>query len=265
VRIDHIEILTRPHQARPAAGEVLFRLVPQLLQQRVESAEILLKDAVDSWIGGGSVRIVVLPIREPVTLGLRAVLTAADPLLAVILTALVVWGALQVWVLRWFQRLQARVEAGAPSTTTVLDGAPPEFRALGEAFDRTMQSARERQAALAQAAEGNRARTRDLHHHVKNNLLVLISLLSRRQKRAKSVADEIQERGRESLRRHDDARPGRYAGGVQDPGADDAAEAARASRTRQRAAIGREPDLSLARMPGAEPDGPAPRPAWAAQ
>lgn len=142
------------------------------------------EDAIESWVGGGALRVVVLPIQGRVILGLRALLTVAAPLLAVALTALVVWGALQVWVLNWFQRLHARVESDARSPATTLEGAPQEFRALGDAFDRAMQSARERQADLQQAAEDNKALTRDLHHHVKNNLQVLISLLSRQQKRA---------------------------------------------------------------------------------
>lgn len=141
-------------------------------------------DAIETWVGGGALRVVVLPIQGRVMLGLRALLTVAAPLLAVALTALVVWGALQIWVLNWFQRLHARVESGAPSTATTLEGAPREFQSLGEAFDRAMQSARDRQDALEQAAENNKALTRDLHHHVKNNLQVLISLLSRQQKRA---------------------------------------------------------------------------------
>lgn len=141
-------------------------------------------DAIESWVGGGALRVVVLPIRGRVVLGLQALITVAAPLLAVALTALVVWGALQIWVLNWFQRLHARVESTAPSATTALDGAPREFQALGDAFDRAMLSARDRQTALEQAAENNKALTRDLHHHVKNNLQVLISLLSRQQKRA---------------------------------------------------------------------------------
>lgn len=142
------------------------------------------KDAIETWVAGGAVRVVVLPIQGRVLLGLQALLTVAAPLLAVALTALVVWGALQIWVLAWFQRLEERVESGAPSSATSLDGAPPELRTLADAFDRAMQSAREREADLAQAAENNKALTRDLHHHVKNNLQVLISLLSRQQKRA---------------------------------------------------------------------------------
>lgn len=141
-------------------------------------------DAIETWVGGGALRVVVLPIQGRVLLGLQALLTVAAPLLAVALTAVVVWGALQIWVLSWFQRLHARVESGAPSASTTLEGAPPEFQALGDAFDRAMQSAQERQEALVQAAEDNKALTRDLHHHVKNNLQVLISLLSRQQKRA---------------------------------------------------------------------------------
>lgn len=141
-------------------------------------------DAIVTWVGGGALRVVVLPKQGRVILGLQSLLSVAAPLLAVAFTALVVWGALQIWLLNWFQRLHARVEAGAPSTVLSLEGAPPEFQSLGEAFDRTMHSARERQAALVQAAEDNKALTRDLHHHVKNNLQVLISLLSRQQKRA---------------------------------------------------------------------------------
>lgn len=142
------------------------------------------EDAIESWVGGGALRVVVLPIQGRVILGLRALLTVAAPLLAVALTALVIWAALQIWVMNWFERLHARVEAQSPTAGAALDGAPPEFRALGDAFDRALMSAHERQAALQQAAEDNKALTRDLHHHVKNNLQVLISLLSRQQKRS---------------------------------------------------------------------------------
>jgi len=162
---------------------------PDLLSSGATGA--VRKDAIELWVGGGSLRVVVLPIQGRVLLGLQALLTVAAPLLAVALTALVVWGALQIWVLGWFQRLEARVEAGATPSAPPLDGAPPELRALGDAFDRAMQSARDRETDLAQAAENNKALTRDLHHHVKNNLQVLISLLSRQQKRAR---DEVSRR-----------------------------------------------------------------------
>jgi two-component sensor histidine kinase len=191
LRRDWLATALRQETGRTVRGVAVFDAKGALIASISDGPDLLASlngappdDAVESWIGGGALRVVVLPIQGRVVLGLRALLTVAAPLLAVALTALVVWGALQVWVLNWFQRLQGRVETGAPTAMTTLDGAPPEFRDLGDAFDRTMQSARERQAALAQAAEDNKALTRDLHHHVKNNLQVLISLLSRQQKRA---------------------------------------------------------------------------------
>jgi two-component sensor histidine kinase len=119
-----------------------------------------------------------------VLIGLRSALVVLAPLLAIVATALVVWLALEVWVLHWFHRLQARVEMGDVDHDTELLGAPPELRALGAAFDRTLGEARERAHALELAAESNRGLSRDLHHRVKNNLQILVSLLSRQQKRS---------------------------------------------------------------------------------
>lgn len=193
LRRDWLATALRQETGRTVRGIAVFDQKGALIASISDGPDLLASlngappdDAIETWVGGGALRVVVLPIQGRVILGLRALLTVAAPLLAVALTALVVWGALQVWVLNWFQRLQGRVESGAPTALTSLDGAPPEFRDLGDAFDRTMQATRERQAALSQAAEDNKALTRDLHHHVKNNLQVLISLLSRQQKRAKS-------------------------------------------------------------------------------
>lgn len=142
------------------------------------------RDLVRAELAGGALHLFVLPNSSKTLIGLRSALVVAAPLLVIGLAALAAWATLQMWVLRWFSALQARVKSGVRDVS--FDGAPAEIASLAETFDDTMRQAEERQAQLAAAAENNWRLTRDLHHHVKNNLQVLLSLLSRQQKRAVS-------------------------------------------------------------------------------
>jgi two-component sensor histidine kinase len=145
-------------------------------------------DSLESWHGNGAFRLVVTPSQAPGNPLGRALLVAAAPIIVILLTSLVVGVALEVWVMRWFRRLHAHVERGVDDPPSRMDGAPPELRALGAAFNRTMAHAHARQEELAGAVLSNKALTRDLHHRVKNNLQILVSLLSRQYKRAPNEA-----------------------------------------------------------------------------
>lgn len=108
----------------------------------------------------------------------RAALVALAPVIGVGLGMLAIWAALDLWVLRWIGALAERARQAGPgpiAAAGLLAGAPPpEVAALARAFD--------------DAAAANLRLTRELHHRVKNNLQVLLSLVARQQKRAPTQA-----------------------------------------------------------------------------
>ena len=106
------------------------------------------------------------------------------PLISVTLAVIAAWALADIWVLSSVRKLAALVTTGVLPHDGGLASAPRELKVLGEAFDAIMLKGVIDQRALDQSTQSNASLTRDLHHYVKNNMQVQLSLLTRQQQRA---------------------------------------------------------------------------------
>ena len=136
-------------------------------------------------------RVAVVRPLQTVNISVRAALIALAPVIGVTLGMGAIWAALDVWVLQWINALglRARQEQAEPLPRRSLTGAPPpEVLELSDAFDANADAAQQRENDLNAALDANQQLTRELHHRVKNNLQILLSLIARQQKRADAPA-----------------------------------------------------------------------------
>jgi len=104
------------------------------------------------------------------------------PLVAIALAAMAVWFGVDRFVVRWLQSLQRLAKefatgnfAGAPAEFA---GAPVEVEALSGDMHAMASAIAERDRALTEALEAQKRLTREVHHRVKNNLQIVVSLLA---------------------------------------------------------------------------------------
>jgi len=116
----------------------------------------------------------------PVLTELLADVAALLVLFAV--TLLIVWLATERMSIRWVKHLRAVAIAQRRGMSTVrardLDKAPIEYRELGEAFNSMADAIERRQASLVESISERERLLREIHHRVKNNLQIVISLFN---------------------------------------------------------------------------------------
>ncbi len=103
------------------------------------------------------------------------------PLLMLALTWLATWIATERQVTRWIvylRRIAAAYRAGHYSMRPKLAGASSEFRILGDALSSMAAAIQERDRSLREAVAQKTLLIREVHHRVKNNLQIVMSLLS---------------------------------------------------------------------------------------
>ncbi|HEY1630247.1 MAG TPA: sensor histidine kinase [Rhizomicrobium sp.] len=103
------------------------------------------------------------------------------PILLIIFTWMTVWIVTERQLTRWIvylRRIAEAYRAGHYAIRPQLDGAPQEFRLLGEALSAMAQSIHERDGNLRDAVTQKTLMVREVHHRVKNNLQIVMSLLS---------------------------------------------------------------------------------------
>ena len=105
------------------------------------------------------------------------------PLISVSLAVIIAWALADIWVLSSVRKLAAQVTTGVVPPAGGMASAPRELKVLGAAFDAIMLQGLTDQRALDQSTQSNSSLTRDLHHYVKNNMQVQLSLLTRQQQR----------------------------------------------------------------------------------
>jgi len=152
-----------------------------------------LQDGVDArgegWtfyeapVRGGSI-FVAFGMKKSALFGATYVSVAADfltPVLMIILAWAAIWFATEQQVTRWIshlRRISGAYRGGHYSVRPRLAGAPREFVSLGEDLSDMAESIQDRDRRLRDAVEQKSVLIREIHHRVKNNLQVVMSLLS---------------------------------------------------------------------------------------
>jgi two-component sensor histidine kinase len=152
-----------------------------------------LRDGVDSsgdsWtfsetkLRGGSI-FVGYAMKKSTLFGATYISVAADfltPVLMIVLAWTAIWFATEQQVTRWIshlRRISAAYRGGHYSVRPRLSGAPSEFVSFGEDLSEMASSIQDRDRRLRDAVEQKSILIREIHHRVKNNLQVVMSLLS---------------------------------------------------------------------------------------
>ncbi len=104
------------------------------------------------------------------------------PILAVVLTSFAIWLGTEKLVLQWItglRRLAAEFGEGKYRSRVMrFSGAPTEIRMLAADLYRMASSVEERDAALSEGIARQRTLALEVHHRVKNNLQIVLSILS---------------------------------------------------------------------------------------
>jgi two-component sensor histidine kinase len=124
---------------------------------------------------------------------------AALPALVGIAGVLAIAMVMEGWILRWLVYLERLAKAYARGRYSLrprmMDRAPAEFRALGDAVSDMAAAVDQRDKALRQAFDEQTMLLREVHHRVKNNLQIVGSLLSLQASRSDDpkVKDALQD------------------------------------------------------------------------
>jgi two-component sensor histidine kinase len=112
---------------------------------------------------------------------LRALLDFLLPIFMIGLAWLAIWLATERQVNQWIGYLRRCAEAyrgGHYGLRPALDSAPAEFRTLGSAMQDMAEGIQQRDRSLRDAIAQKTLLIRETHHRVKNNLQIVMSLLS---------------------------------------------------------------------------------------
>jgi two-component sensor histidine kinase len=117
------------------------------------------------------------------------------PLLMWALAIAVVWFGIEHLVVRWITYLERITSAYASGRHGVrperVATAPAEIRSLGETFSRMADLISAREAELRDSLEQKEILVREIHHRVKNNLQLVMSLLNLHARRIRDPRAEL--------------------------------------------------------------------------
>jgi two-component sensor histidine kinase len=103
------------------------------------------------------------------------------PILMIGLAWAGIWFATERQVTQWLsylRRISAAYRSGHYTIRPQLDGAASEFHALGEGMSEMAEAVQDRDRKLRDALNQKSLLIREIHHRVKNNLQIVMSLLS---------------------------------------------------------------------------------------
>jgi two-component sensor histidine kinase len=116
------------------------------------------------------------------------------PILMWVLAIAVVWFGIEHLVVRWITYLERITSAYASGRHTVrperVADAPAEIRSLGETFSRMADTISARERELKDSVKQKEELIREVHHRVKNNLQLVMSLLNLHARRIKDPRAE---------------------------------------------------------------------------
>ena len=155
-------------------------------QNKLESGE---DTEGDSWTYAtspliGNSLFVGFAMREQKLFGATRVQVTTDflmPIFLIIMAWVAIWFATDRVVTQWIyylRRVAAAYRSGHYGVRPALDEAPSEFRLLGDAMADMAAAIQDRDRRLREAVDQKSTLVREVHHRVKNNLQIVMSLLS---------------------------------------------------------------------------------------
>jgi two-component sensor histidine kinase len=152
--------------------------------------------AISPLLGGRIFVILGTPVLTAVgPLALQVAWGVVTPLLMWGLAIAVVWFGIENLVVRWITYLERITSAYAAGRQSVrperVSAAPAEIRSLGETFSRMADLIDAREAELRDSLAQKEMLVREIHHRVKNNLQLVMSLLNLHARRIRDPRAEV--------------------------------------------------------------------------
>jgi two-component sensor histidine kinase len=152
--------------------------------------------AISPLLGGRIFVILGTPVLTAIgPLALQVAWGVLTPLLMWALAIAVVWFGIEHLVVRWITYLERITSAYAAGRHSVrperVSAAPAEIRSLGETFSRMADLLSARETELRDSLAQKEILVREIHHRVKNNLQLVMSLLNLHARRIRDPRAEV--------------------------------------------------------------------------
>ena len=152
--------------------------------------------AISPLLGGRIFVILGTPLLTAIgPLALQMAGGVLTPILMWVLAIAVVWFGIEHLVVRWITYLERITSAYAAGRHNVRPEraslAPAEIRSLGETFSRMADLISAREAELRDSLSQKEILVREIHHRVKNNLQLVMSLLNLHARRIRDPGAEV--------------------------------------------------------------------------
>lgn len=152
--------------------------------------------AISPLLGGRIFVILGTPVLTAIgPLALQVAWGVFTPLLMWALAIAVVWFGIEHLVVRWITYLERITSAYAAGRHNVrperVAAAPAEIRSLGETFSRMADLISAREIELRDSLTQKEILVREIHHRVKNNLQLVMSLLNLHARRIRDPRAEV--------------------------------------------------------------------------
>ena len=152
--------------------------------------------AISPLLGGRIFVVLGTPVLTAIgPLALQVAWGVFTPLLMWALAIAVVWFGIEHLVVRWITYLERITSAYAAGRHSVrperVSAAPAEIRSLGETFSRMADLLSAREHELRESLAQKEILVREIHHRVKNNLQLVMSLLNLHARRIRDPRAEV--------------------------------------------------------------------------